>query len=127
VSEPSENARRRRLANQALLILVPLAVLTGLFSNMIGTDWLVDPATVHGIVALGVVLVSPWKSIVIRRGLGRAPRTRWVSLALLAGIAATVLSGLLHAAAAIHRVGPLTLMQVHVGSGIIAVALLVAH
>ena len=39
----SEPTKRRR-TNQALLLLVPLAVLTGLFSNTIGVDWLVDPA-----------------------------------------------------------------------------------
>jgi DMSO/TMAO reductase YedYZ molybdopterin-dependent catalytic subunit len=107
--------------------LVPLAVLTGLFSNTIGTDWTVDPAVVHGLLALAVVLVSPWKSIVVRRGLGRMRPSRWVSIALLVVVGLTVVSGLLHSASVIEQLGPLTIMQVHVGGGLLTVVLLVAH
>ena len=120
-------AVRRRRANQALLVLVPLAVATGLFSNTIGTDWTFDPAVLHGLVAAAVVLVSPWKSVVVRAGLGRGRGSRWVSIALLSVISITVVTGLLHSAALVPRIGPLTTMQVHAGSGIGALLLLIAH
>jgi hypothetical protein len=109
------------------LALVPLAVVTGLFSNTIGTDWAIDAAALHGVAAVAVVLVSPWKSVVIRAGLGRRRGSRWVSISLLGFIALTVLTGLLHSAALVDRLGSLTVMQIHVGSGIGSLLLLVAH
>ena len=42
----------RRRANLALLVLAPAAVLTGLFSNTIGVEWVVDPAVIHAVVGL---------------------------------------------------------------------------
>jgi hypothetical protein len=127
VTDGFARLRRGKRTNQALLILVPLAVLTGLFSNTIGTDWAIDPAAVHGLVAAAVVLVSPWKSVVVRRGLGRVRPSRWVSIGLLFVIAVTVVSGLAHSSGATDRLGPLTIMQIHVGSGLLVVVLLAAH
>jgi hypothetical protein len=46
-AQASNTARRRRI-NHALLVLVPLAVFTGLFSNTIGADWWLDPASIGG-------------------------------------------------------------------------------
>lgn len=121
------SAEKRRHANQALLVLVPLAVLTGLFSNTIGVDWLIDPATIHGIVALSILLLTPWKQGSVRRCLGSGRRSRWNSMVLLALIATTLGSGLVHSSGWATRVGPLTIMQVHIGGALIALALVVAH
>lgn len=118
---------RGRLTNMALAVLVPLAVFTGLFSNAIGGDWPVDPALVHALSALGAAALVPWKSAVVRRGAARGRRYRWFSYGLLALTAAALLSGLLHAAGLALRVGPLTLMQVHVGAALGALALLIPH
>jgi hypothetical protein len=85
-AQASNTARRRRI-NQALLVLVPLAVFTGLFSNTIGVDWWLDPATIHGGVALAIVLLTPWKAPIVQRGLGRHRRSRWNSLVLVTLIA----------------------------------------
>ena len=118
---------KRRRANQALLVLVPLAVLTGLFSNTIGVDWLIDPAAIHGMVALAIALLTPWKSASVRRGLGSARRSRWTSVVLLALIASTLASGLAHSAAIARTFGPLTIMQIHIGGALIALVLIVFH
>lgn len=122
----SESAKRRR-TNQALLVLVPLAVLTGLFSNTIGVKWLVDPATVHGMVALAIALLTPWKAPIVQRGLGKQRPSRWTSVALLFFIATTLASGLAHSTALVRTVGPLTIMQVHIGAALFALALVAAH
>ena len=78
--------RRRssgRRTNLALLVVVPLAGITGLFANTIGTSWPIAPAVVHGIVAFAVILLMPWKSIVIRRGVARRRVSMVISIALL--------------------------------------------
>lgn len=122
--------RRRssgRRTNLALLALVPLAVVSGLVSNAVGTNVRVDPAAVHGVIALAIVVLAPWKAVIARRGLRRWTTAAWMSLALVALVAATVLSGLVHAAGVGDLVGGLTVMQIHVGAGFLALGLVVAH
>lgn len=125
MSRRDHTARRR--ANQALLVLVPLAVFTGLFANTIGVRWLVAPATIHGMVALAIALLTPWKSAIVQRGLGKGRPSRWISLGLLVLISTTLASGLLHSTALVRTIGPLTLMQIHIGGALIALGLVVAH
>lgn len=127
MADRSSPGAKRRRTNQALLLLVPLAVLTGLFSNTIGVRWTVPPATVHGIVAVAIALLTPWKAPIVQRGLGRGRPGQWSSLALLGFIAAALLSGLAHSSGLAARIGPLTIMQIHIGSALLALALVVAH
>jgi hypothetical protein len=85
---------------------------------------------VHAAAALAIVLVAPWKYVVIRRGLHRARRRRAVkglSIALAVLVLVAVASGLLHSTGHLEYLGPLTLMQVHVGAAVAAIAVLVAH
>lgn len=124
-SRVTGSARRR--TNQALLVLVPAAVLTGLYANTIGVDGLVDPATVHGVVALAIALLTPWKQAVVRSGLRRRRSSRWASIGLVVLIATALGSGLAHATGRVSRLGPLTTMQVHVGAALLALVLVVLH
>lgn len=116
-----------RRTNLALLALLPVAVLTGLVANMVGTDWGIHPSVVHGMVGLAILVISPWKQVIVRRGLRRRPGSSWVSLVLLVTVSTTLATGVLHVVGLTGRVGPLTLMQVHVGGALIALALYVAH
>lgn len=122
-----------RQTNLALGVLLIAAVVTGLYANTIGTDWLLDPATVHGAVALAIVLLAPWKSLIVRRGLhkrggpkGQRGRRAW-SLILLALVLIVLGTGLVHSTGVTDRVGPLTIFQVHIGGAILALALVVVH
>jgi DMSO/TMAO reductase YedYZ molybdopterin-dependent catalytic subunit len=119
--------RAGRRTNLALAVLLPLAVLTGLFANTIGTRWGIPPAAVHGMVALAVLVVSPWKSLVVRRGYGKRRRSAVVSTALLLVVATTLATGLVHATGFRGRLGPLTVMQVHIGGALIALVLAFVH
>jgi DMSO/TMAO reductase YedYZ molybdopterin-dependent catalytic subunit len=122
--------RRRSLprrTNLALALLLPAAVLTGLFANTIGVDWPVDPIAVHGAVALAILLLAPWKSVIVRRGLRRRRRGRWWSLALLGLVLTALGSGLAHGTGLVEHVGPLTIMQVHVGAALVALAVAGVH
>lgn len=125
---PPRRGGRSRRTNLALAVLLVAAVFTGLFANAIGVHRPVDPITVHGAVALAIVLLAPWKSVVVRRGLRRRRRAgRWWSLLLLALVVVSLASGLAHATGLVDRVGPLTIMQVHVGGAVLALVLAVVH
>ncbi|CAN5830688.1 hypothetical protein BH24ACT15_BH24ACT15_00430 [soil metagenome] len=118
---------RGRRTNLALLVLVPLAVLTGLWSNTIGTQWLIGPATVHAVIAIAIAVLSPWKSLVVRRGLRRWKRSTWTSLLLLTLILAALITGVLHASGLQALPGWTTVMQVHVAAALVALLLVVSH
>lgn len=123
----SSSSSPRRAANVALLFLVPLAVFFGLFANTIGVDWLVDPASIHAALGIAVLALSPWKSITVRRGLRRRRSSRWVSVILMVLTAITLVTGFLHATDATTRLGPLTVMQIHVGAAVGALLFVVWH
>ncbi|MXX46354.1 MAG: molybdopterin-dependent oxidoreductase [Acidimicrobiia bacterium] len=131
--EPIRNAgapRRRssgRRTNLALAVLVPLVVFTGILSFAVGVDLQVDPAAVHAVLALAVALLTPWKSAVVRRGLRRRRPSRFISAALGTLVAVALVSGLVQAGGWTDRVGPLTVMQVHVGAGIGALVMVWLH
>lgn len=124
----SRQAGRR--INVVLGLLLAAAVLTGVAGMTVGVNWPLDLIQLHAAAALAVVLLSPYKIVVIRRGLARPARPRRVkalSLTLAAFLVLTIGSGLVHSTGHFEYVGPLTLMQIHVGAAIGASALVVAH
>ncbi|MDE0233264.1 MAG: molybdopterin-dependent oxidoreductase [bacterium] len=126
VSRPRRRSSGRR-TNLALAVLLPLVVITGGLSFAVGVDTQIDPATVHAVLALAVAILTPWKSAIVRRGLRRRRPSRYISAALGTLVAVALASGLVQAAGWTDRVGPLTLMQIHVGAGIGAVAMVWLH
>jgi DMSO/TMAO reductase YedYZ molybdopterin-dependent catalytic subunit len=105
-------------------------VLTGIAANTIGVNWPFDLIQLHAGAALAILLVAPWKYVVIRRGLHRPRRARpmkALSLSLLGFVLITIGSGLLHSTGHAEFVGPLTLMQIHVGAAVGASLALVLH
>ena len=58
-----------RRTNLALAVLLVTAVVSGLASQAIGVDWPLDTAVIHGAVALAILLLAPWKTSIVRRGL----------------------------------------------------------
>jgi hypothetical protein len=124
---PPRTGRNRRLTNLALLFLVPLAIFTGLWANTIGSDTLLHPSVFHGIIAFSILLLSPWKSAVVRKGLGKRRRSSWISLGLLALVLICLVTGVMHGVGYTGRIGPLTLMQVHIGAAVGALILVFFH
>ncbi|GAA0241017.1 molybdopterin-dependent oxidoreductase [Cryptosporangium japonicum] len=119
-----------RRVDLVLGLLLVAGVLTGLGANTIGVNWPLDLIQLHAAGALAILLLAPWKSVVIRRGLGNPRQRRPVkalSLVLLVLVLVTIGSGLLHSTGRVEYVGPLTLMQIHVGAAIGAVAAVLAH
>ncbi|MFI5895846.1 molybdopterin-dependent oxidoreductase [Actinoplanes sp. NPDC051513] len=119
-----------RRVDLALGLLLAAGVLTGTAANTIGVNWPLDLIQLHAAAALAILLLAPWKYVVIRRGLRRTRRrraTKALSLTLAAFVLITIGSGLLHSTGRVEFVGPLTLMQIHVGAAIGALLALTAH
>jgi DMSO/TMAO reductase YedYZ molybdopterin-dependent catalytic subunit len=124
----SRQAGRR--VDLVLGLLLLAGVLSGVAANTIGVDWPLDLIQVHAAAAMAVLLLAPWKYVVVRRGLRRARRRRSVkalSIALLVLVVTTITSGLIHSTGNLEFVGPLTLMQIHVGAAVGALLAVVGH
>jgi DMSO/TMAO reductase YedYZ molybdopterin-dependent catalytic subunit len=119
-----------RRVDLVLGLLLVVGVLTGVAANTIGVDWPLDLIQIHAAAALAIVLLVPWKVVIARRGLRKKRRpwtTKGLSLALAFFVLVAAGSGLLHSTGRVEVVGPLTLMQIHVGSAVGAGAALLGH
>ena len=115
--------RAGRRTNLGLLVLLVTAFVTGALAYGTGSP---APATVvvalHGAAGLGLLLLVPWKAVVVRRSWPRSA-TRTTS-ALLGGLVAlAVAAGVLHAVG----VAPIVTLWIHVAAAICAAPLLAAH
>jgi DMSO/TMAO reductase YedYZ molybdopterin-dependent catalytic subunit len=127
VEGPVRTPMSSRLANLTLLVAVPSAVATGFTMFMLGSGPVWPVAVIHGVVALLVVVLVPWKSVVVRRGLRRPRRGRVTSMVLGFGVLLALVTGVAHVAGVVLAGSPLTTMQVHVGAGLLGGVLTVAH
>ena len=119
-----------RRVDLVLGLLLLAGVLTGIAANTIGVNWPLDLIQLHAAAALAVLLIAPWKFLVIRRGLGRTRRRRSVkalSIALVPLVLIAIGSGLIHSTGHLEFVGPLTLMQIHVGAAVAALVVVAVH
>ena len=81
----------------------------------------------HGVAAMMVVLLIPWKSRVFCRGLRRARASRWASL-LLAVLAVTaILAGLGYTTGLVRSVGGVRGMWIHVAAALALAPLALWH
>jgi DMSO/TMAO reductase YedYZ molybdopterin-dependent catalytic subunit len=116
-----------RVTNLALLVALLLAFATGVgavASGSPGGRWVV---IAHGIVAMAVVLLVPWKGRVVRRGLRRARRTRWLSLLLAALTVTTLLAGIGYTTGLVRTVAGALGMWIHVAAALLLLPLAVWH
>lgn len=127
VKKQAKTPPTSRSTNLALLVLLPLAVISGLVANTAGTPWGIHPSVFHGLIAFAILILAPWKQVIVRRGLRKKRSTSWVSLTLLVLVLTTLTTGIMHAVGYQGRIGPLTLMQVHIGAAVIALLLAWFH
>lgn len=122
--------RAGRRTNVALLTLMLGAFATGALAFGTGTASDAELVTVaHGAFGLGLLLLVPWKSVIVRRSLrrgrGRSGHGAGMTLGLLLVVA--VAAGVVHAVGGYHPVFGVTALAVHVGAAVVALPLLVAH
>jgi len=116
-----------RRTNVALFVALALAFATGAGAVATGTArgrWIV---VAHGVAAVAVVLLIPWKTRIIRYGLRRVRPTRWLSLLLAALAVTALLFGFGYATGLVRSVGGLPGMWLHVAAALALVPLLVWH
>ena len=117
-----------RRTNLALLIVLVAALATGGLAFAAGTGWGRPALVAHGLAGLAVLVLAPWKSVVVRRGLARRSGAgRWASVVFGVLVLAAVAAGLAHASGALAALGPVSAMQVHVGAALAAIPLLAWH
>jgi DMSO/TMAO reductase YedYZ molybdopterin-dependent catalytic subunit len=122
--------RAGRRTNVALLVLVLGAFATGVLAFGTGTVGQARVVTVaHGALGLGLLLLVPWKSVIVRRSLGRGARRsgRGAGVVLALVLLVAIVAGVLHALGGYHPVLGVTALTVHVSAAVLAVLLLVAH
>src|SRR5205807_4005401 len=116
-----------RRTNLALFVALALAFATGVGAVATGSvrgRWIV---LAHGVVAVAVTLLIPWKSRVVRAGLRRARPSRWVSLLLAALAATALLAGFGYATGLVRSVAGLPALWFHVAAALALVPLLLWH
>jgi hypothetical protein len=116
-----------RVTNLALLVALVLAFATGLgavASGSSGGRWVV---IAHGIAAMAVVLLVPWKGRVVRRGLRRARRTRWLSLLLAILVVTALLAGIGYTTGLLRSVAGTLGMWLHIAVALALLPLVIWH
>jgi DMSO/TMAO reductase YedYZ molybdopterin-dependent catalytic subunit len=116
-----------RRTNLALLVFLVVALATGLLAYSAGTGWGSPVVIAHGIVGFAIVVLSPWKSVIARRGFSRRRRGKVASTLFSILMVAALLSGILHATGVLRSFGVVTAMQVHVGAALLAIPVAVGH
>jgi DMSO/TMAO reductase YedYZ molybdopterin-dependent catalytic subunit len=116
-----------RITNLALLGALLLAFATGTGVVAAGSPpgrWV---ALAHGVAGVAVVLLIPWKTRIVRRGLQRTRRSRWASLLLAALASAAVLTGLGYATGLLRSAGGVRGMWLHVAAALALAPILIWH
>src|SRR4051794_16997118 len=116
-----------RVTNLTVFVALALAFATGVGAVANGSPrgrWVV---VAHGVAAIALVLLVPWKSRVVRAGLRRHRWSRWASLALAVAVAVTVLCGLAAATGLVRSVAGLPAMWLHVAAALVLVPFAVWH
>ena len=119
--------RPSRRTNLALLVLLVGSFATGWAAFGVGGSpgsRLV--AVLHGLLGLGILVLVPWKTVVVRRGLRRR-RPHTVAVALAVVVAASLVAGVVHATLGPLQVAGFSALTVHVALAVVAVVLAVSH
>lgn len=122
--------RAGRRTNVALLTVLCAAFASGGLAFGVGTmpgARLV--AVVHGAFGLGLLLLVPWKSVIIRRGLAHGARAKGRKAGVILGLllALSLSAGVLHAVSGYRGFAGISALAVHVGAAAIALPLLLIH
>jgi hypothetical protein len=116
-----------RRTNLGLFALLLAALATGTAAYATGTPAAARVVVAaHAVVGLALLILSPAKSVIVRRGLRRPRAGKADSIAFGVLILLTLATGMAHAAGWV-AIGGLRLLLVHVGAALLAIPLGVRH
>ena len=119
--------RPGRRTNLALLVLLVGSFVTGAVAFGVGAPPAARAVAVaHGLLGLGILVLVPWKTVIVRRGL-RTGGTHAVGVALAVVLAVSLVAGIVHAGLARFEVAGVSALTVHVAAAVVAVPLAVSH
>ncbi len=116
--------RRTNIALEWLLAIALATGMAGFLSGSSGTRWFL---VVHGTAGLAILVLAPWKSMVVRRGLRRARPDSSVSIALGVVVAITIVTGIVHTTGLWVGRGTRSPIGIHVIAALVTLPLLVWH
>lgn len=116
-----------RRTNLGLLVAMAAAFATGWLAFAYATAPARWSLLLHATTGFAILVLLPWKTIIVRRGLRRAQRGRLASLALGVLVLGSLAGGLLHSTGLLRWWGAYTAMELHVGAALVAVPLAVWH
>jgi DMSO/TMAO reductase YedYZ molybdopterin-dependent catalytic subunit len=111
----------------ALLALLVIAFVTGWLAFAFASAPARWSIVIHAAGGFAILALLPWKSMIAKRGLGRARGGRWASVLLGVLVLISLVAGLLHSTGLLVYWGPLTAMDFHVGAAIAAVPFAIWH
>lgn len=117
----------KRWTNQVLLVTMGAAFVTGWVAFFYATAPSRTALIVHAASGYAIIVLSPWKSLIARRGVRRRRPGWWLSLLLSLLVIISVIAGILHSTGALIAAGPLSAMEVHVGAALAALPLAIWH
>ncbi len=115
-----------RRTNLGLLVALSLALITGGTAFGVGSGWVRWVVLAHVVAGLAVVVLSPWKSVIVKRGFHRPRRGRTASAGFFVLVVGCLLSGVAHSTGFTDW-GAVSAMQVHVGTALASIPLLLWH
>jgi hypothetical protein len=116
-----------RRTNLALFGALALGVATGVLAFGVGTAAIRWVLVAHGIVGFVIILLAPWKAVIARRGIVRNRPGKAASVVFGALVITALVSGIVHSAGMLRSIGPISVMQIHVGTALASIPLLVVH
>ncbi len=116
-----------RRINLALELLLLVTLVTGAFGFVLGTGATGWVLVLHGTAGLALVVLAPWKSATVRRGLRRRRPDVVVSVAFATIVSATIVFGVLHSTGLWLARGTWSAMGLHIMAAAATVPLLVWH
>lgn len=119
--------RPSRRTNLALLALLAGALGTGVVAfGVEGSPEARIVGVMHGVLGLGIVVLAPWKSVIVRGGLRRA-RRHVMAILFAVVVVVSLLAGITHATLGRFDIAGVSALDVHVGAAVAAIPLAVLH